>query len=203
MSQVFFNKAGTALYATVKGVPKNSTGYFAYFPIDKKTGVVSTKQVRSSPNGTAVLFGSVSLPKDRVFATDASFGAALLQIDGGGKASIVKKTNIVNNAATCWSAYSEYTDLLYTTDDGNNQVVSFNPRSGEQVKISVLKNKNSQMIEVLAAGEMLYALAHGNYTYPQHVVAMKASKDGDVTSVQNFQLPASNINVEGLVAWTK
>lgn len=46
---------------------------------------VSQEEIRSTPEGTAVLFGSVAIPGSQdVLATDASFGVAVLSQAGGG-----------------------------------------------------------------------------------------------------------------------
>jgi hypothetical protein len=61
ISQTFFNSDSTALITTVKGDPAvNNTGFLSVFPIEN--GRVSRNETRSSPNGTAVLFGTALIP---------------------------------------------------------------------------------------------------------------------------------------------
>jgi hypothetical protein len=77
-SHVFFNADSSALVTTVKGNPTmNSTGFLSVFPVVNSR--VSTQETRSSPAGTAVLFGAALLPNSsEIFVTDASFGSATL-----------------------------------------------------------------------------------------------------------------------------
>lgn len=204
VSQTFFSADLSALLTTVKGDPTAkppTTGYFSYFPI--KDGLVSRTETRSSPNGTAVLFGSVALRDGRVFTTDASFGAALLSVNPHTHvATDVNKYVVPNNGATCWIAQSPLTGDVYTTDDGVNQIVRLDARTGNHIATTLLKNGNNAMIEIQAAGSLLYAVTHGNATVKPNVIVMSAAvgHDAAVQELQTyFPTPGKlDINVEGL-----
>lgn len=201
VSQIFFNEDGTALWSTVKGDPtSNSTGYFGSFPVSN--GVVSDTLTKSSPKGTLVLFGSVPMPGGKVFATDASFGVAVLQVNKAGDASTLDKYAIPSNAATCWATFSPATGLAYITDDGINHVVAFDPLTAAPKATTQLSNGNPSMIEIVSSGSMLYALTHGNSTVPPAVVVMQTQgASGAVTAIQNFRPDGINDNVEGMAVY--
>jgi hypothetical protein len=90
VSQAFFSSDETRLFTTIKGDPTvNNTGFLSTYAVQASNGAaaLSQKDVRSSPNGTAVLFGSATIPNDpsSIFVTDASFGAAVLSVDSKGQ----------------------------------------------------------------------------------------------------------------------
>ncbi|KAG9769104.1 hypothetical protein KCU88_g6978, partial [Aureobasidium melanogenum] len=112
VSQLFFSQDESKLFATVKGDPATgNTGFFSAFSVighgRHQSASVSAQDVRSSPNGTAVLFGSANIPgTSSVFATDASFGAAILAVDPkSGQASLAAKQAIDGQKATCWALF--------------------------------------------------------------------------------------------------
>jgi hypothetical protein len=122
VSQVFFSEDESRLYTTVKGDPTvNNTGFLSVFPMEEQaagSACLSRKEVRSSPNGTAVLFGSKVIPgTDNIFTTDASFGGAVLSVDDDTlKASTVGRGVIDGQMATCWAAIAPETNSAFVTD---------------------------------------------------------------------------------------
>ena len=54
----------------------NNTGFLSIFPVEQQGGAaacLSNKDVRSSPDGTAVLFGSSTIPNsNNLFVTDGA-----------------------------------------------------------------------------------------------------------------------------------
>ena len=139
------------------------------------TGVVAKEGIFSSPNGTAVLFGSAAVSsgqQQQILATDASFGAALLSVDDAtGQASIVGAPAAVDNqAATCWATISPFTGTAFVTDVGRNRLVevSFQDDVGAKVvgeidlsAVSAARN-DPGLIDLMAGGELVYALSPGN-----------------------------------------
>jgi hypothetical protein len=106
VSQTLFNADSSALMTTVKGDPTvNNTGFLSIFPVINNT--VSTTDIRSSPAGTAVLFGTALIPSSSssLFVTDASFGAATLSLSPNNTATVSASTKIADQKATCWAAF--------------------------------------------------------------------------------------------------
>lgn len=162
VSQTFFNSDSTALITTVKGDPAvNNTGFLSIFPVVDKS--VSTKDVRSSPPGTAVLFGSALIPNSRkIFVTDASFGSATLAISVDNTATVSASTKIADQAATCWAAISDVTNSAFVTDVAVNHLVEVDTKSGQLIKDLNSTNGNPGMTDLVSAGKFIYALSPGN-----------------------------------------
>ena len=101
ISHTLFNEEQTMLLTTVKGDPtKENTGFLSMLPIAE--GVSAAQDTRSSPAGTAVLFGSAIIPgTNNLFATDAPFGAATILMDAQTK--VLSKATIGDQKATCWA----------------------------------------------------------------------------------------------------
>jgi hypothetical protein len=175
VSQTFFNSDSTALLTTVKGNPAvNTTGFLSVFPIIN--GTVSRKEVRSSPNGTVVLFGTALIPNStNIFVTDASFGSATLSLPANNKASMLIATPLEGQKATCWATFSETTQTAFVTDVGVNRLVEVDVGSGEVVKILDSTNGNLGMIDLVSKGRFVYALSPGNGTMKAAVTVFDVS----------------------------
>ena len=195
VSQTLFNEDQTMLLTTVKGDPtKNNTGFLSMLPIAQ--GVPATQDTRSSPAGTAVLFGSAIIPgTNNLFATDASFGAATISLDAQPK--VLSKATIGDQKATCWATISPLTKTAFVTDVAVNHLVEIDPGPGE-IKHSVnLPNANPGMIDLVAAGKMVYALSPGNGTTKAAVAVMDVS-GGDIRQVQNFEVKGAGASSMGM-----
>lgn len=175
VSQTFFNADSTALITTVKGNPAvNNTGFLSVFPV--VNNAVSTQDTRSSPAGTAVLFGTALIPNsNNIFVTDASFGSATLALDANNVATVSASTKIADQAATCWAAISDVTNTAFVTDVAVNHLVEVDTTSGALIKELVLGNGNPGMIDLASAGNFIYALSPGNATTKSAVVVFDVS----------------------------
>jgi hypothetical protein len=164
ISQTFFNADSTALLTTVKGDPTvNNTGFLSAFPV--VNNAVSTQDVRSSPAGTAVLFGTALIPNSNsIFVTDASFGSATLSLSSSNIATVSASTPITDQKATCWAAFSDVTGSAFVTDVAVNHLVEVDVNSGKLIKELNLTNGNPGMIDLVGAGNFVYALSPGNAT---------------------------------------
>lgn len=222
VSQVFFSGDQESLFVTVKGDPAvNKTGFLSVFPVEQDcanmtaverrqnckggrcrdageaganamTSVLSTQDVRSSPNGTAVLFGSLPIPgTQNVFATDASFGAAILSIDADSdEASVVASQAIDGQSATCWVTISDGTNTAFVTDVGVNRVVEMSLENASIVSVVDLsENGDPGLIDLRAAGDFVYALSPGNGDIPAAVTVLDISGGaGTARQKQHFVL---------------
>jgi hypothetical protein len=201
VSQVFFSDDQATMFATVKGDPtKNNTGFLASFPVNAAGGQaasVAAKGDQQSPEGTAVLFGSSAIPGSAdLFVTDASFGAAVLgqqqQAAAGGKGKqaaagavqVVGKGVVDGQKATCWATISPATNTAFVTDVGNNRLVEMSIKDASiKNEIDLSANGDPGLIDLKAAGNMVYALSPGNGTTNAAVTVLDAKAKKQVQHV--------------------
>jgi hypothetical protein len=223
VSQVFFSEDESILFTTVKGDPAvNKTGFLSVFPVngaDKqrrnirhqkegrpnncaneqqggKMAQLSMQDVRSSPNGTAVLFGSVPIPGSnppQVFATDASFGAGILSLSSSLSASLVARQPIDGQSATCWATISAATKTAFVTDVAVNRIIEMSLTDASIVGMIDLRQQEASkddpgLIDLKAAGELIYALSPGNGTTEAAVSVVNAKSKQLVQHAQLGQV---------------
>ena len=175
VSQTFFNADSSALITTVKGNPAvNNTGFLSVFPV--ANNAVSMQDTRSSPAGTAVLFGTALLSNSsNIFVTDASFGSATLALSSSNIATVQASTKIADQVATCWATISGATGTGFVTDVLVNHLVEVDTNSGALIRELSLTNGNPGMIDLEAAGNFIYALSPGNATVKSAVTVFDVS----------------------------
>ena len=195
VSQTFFSNDESKLFTTVKGDPAvNNTGFLSVFPVQmgrNGKATLSMKDTRSSPKGTAVLFGSAPIPnkQDSIFATDASFGAAILNLDGE-QATVAASQAIDGQKATCWATISAKTNSAFVTDVGVNRVVEMSLKDASIVKeLDLSANGDPGLIDLKSAGNFIYALSPGNATSGTAITVLDVSGgQGSMKQVQHFEL---------------
>ena len=207
VSQTFFSADESMLFTTVKGDPTvNNTGFLSVFPVEKPANgaaCLSTKETRSSPNGTAVLFGSSTIPgmPNSLFVTDASFGAAVLSLDKSAKASVVGKQAIDGQKATCWATVSSATNTAFVTDVGVNHMVEMSLKDASIVgTLDLSANGDMGLIDLKSAGNFVYALSPGNGSIPAAVTVLDVSGGpGTMKQSQHFDLTGmAGKNAQGM-----
>ena len=198
ISQVLFNQDESMVMTTVKGDPaKNNTGFLSMLPINN--GCPAARDTRSSPAGTAVLFGTAPIPgTSNLLATDASFGAATISTTGTPK--VVAKAAVAGQKATCWAAISPQTNTAFVTDVGVNRIVEVDPTSGKILQSTNLPNANPGMIDLVAAGKMVYALSPGDGKKTKAAVAVMDVSQRPAKQVQNFEPKVAGASSQGLTA---
>ncbi|KIH87985.1 hypothetical protein SPBR_05019 [Sporothrix brasiliensis 5110] len=184
VSHVFFSGDQETVFTTVKGDPAvNNTGFLAAYPVEHihsscyATPSVSHKGVISSPEGTAVLFGSTPIPDTtNLFATDASFGAVILGIEDY-EASTLYKTVIPGQDATCWVAICPATHTAFVTDIRMNRLVEMSLANaeiiGEPIDLTTFSN-DPGLTEIRSGGSFVYALSPGNGTTEAWITVLNA-----------------------------
>ncbi|KDN65785.1 hypothetical protein CSUB01_10574 [Colletotrichum sublineola] len=202
ISQAFFSNDENTLFTTVKGDPtKNNTGFLAAYKVQAAKGCKSVSQddVRSSPDGTAVLFGSSTIPNSNdLFVTDASFGAAVLSLDGGNNAAVKGKAAVDGQRATCWATVSSATNSAFVTDVGSNRLVEMSLKNASIMNIVDLSaNGDPGLTDLKAAGKFVYALSPGNGTTPAAITVVDAAAK---KQVQHFELDKFGVgkNAQGM-----
>ncbi len=204
VSQLFFSNDGSTLFSTVKGnPPKNQTGFLAAFPVQSCGGArplpLAARPRCSSPAGTAVLFGSSTIPSSNdLFVTDASFGGAVLAVDNKDVATVKGKGVVDGQKATCWVAISPATNTAFVTDVATNRLVEMSLTDASiKNKIDLSANGDPGLIDLRAAGNFVYALSPGNGTTQSAVTVVDAVSK---KQVQHFQLQSLGVdkNAQGL-----
>ncbi|EJT71833.1 hypothetical protein GGTG_11086 [Gaeumannomyces tritici R3-111a-1] len=198
VSQVFFARDGKTLFATVKGdPPANKTGFLASFPVQaaaqNKAASLNAQGAQSSPQGTAVLFGSATIPGSReLFVTDASFGAAVLSVDAATGAATVKGKGAVDGQkATCWATINPATGTAFVTDVATNRLVEMSVKDASVMgQIDLSANGDPGLIDLQSAGKFVYALSPGNGTTQAAITVVDATTK---KQVQHMQLQAMGV----------
>lgn len=195
VSHTFFSNSESMLFTTVKGDPTvNNTGFLSMFPVLQAHNgetKLSTEETRSSPNGTAVLFGSATIPNStNLFVTDASFGAAILSVDETGQASSVSQQPIAGQKATCWATISGATNSAFVTDVGTNRIVEMSVQNASIIQILDLSaDGDPGQIDLKSAGSFLYALSPGNGTTSAAITVLDVSGgQGSMKKLQRLDL---------------
>ncbi|KAB5525524.1 hypothetical protein GE09DRAFT_1229330 [Coniochaeta sp. 2T2.1] len=203
VSHAFFSRDEGTLFTTVKGDPTvNNTGFLAAFPVSASCSgsSVSQEAANSSPDGTAVLFGSSPIPgSNNLFVTDASFGGAVLDIKGN-VATVKGKGVIDGQKATCWVAISAATKTAFVTDVASNRLVEMSITDATILgQIDLSANGDPGLVDLAAAGMFVYALSPGNGTTQATVTVVDAVKK---QQVQHFSLESlgAGKNAQGMVA---
>jgi hypothetical protein len=196
----FFSADEKILFTTVKGDPtKNNTGFLSAFPM-LGPGCVSMKETPSSPQGSAVLFGTLPIKgtTDLLF-TDASFGAGIMSIDQNGAGTIKASSKIADQKATCWTAISEVSGTGFVTDVAANHLVEMDLTTGEIIKETLLTTTNPGLIDIIASGNFMYALSPGSANISSAVAVFDVSGGkGTAKQIQNFNPKGVAITAQGM-----
>jgi len=210
VSHTFFSGDESLLFTTVKGDPAvNNTGFLSVFPVNSASDCseapasLSTTETRSSPLGTAVLFGSATIPgSSSIFVTDASFGAAVLALDTTtSQASVIGKRFIADQKATCWATISDATGSAFVTDVAVNHVVEMSLADASIIStLDLSANGDPGLIDIRAAGSFVYALSPGNGTTDAAVTVLDVSRgQGQGRMFQHFKLSGvAGKNAQGM-----
>ncbi|KAJ9608225.1 hypothetical protein H2200_007213 [Cladophialophora chaetospira] len=212
VSQLFFSEDESRLFATVKGDPTvNNTGFFSVFPVNgggwHSASSLASQDTRSSPSGTAVLFGSADIPgTSNVFVTDASFGGAIIAVDPAtNTASTLAKQEIAGQKATCWATISSVTGSAFVTDVAVNRLIEMSLQDASIIStLDLSSNGDPGLIDLKAAGNFIYALSPGNGTTPAAVTVVDVSGgSGSAKQIQHFDLSGTGVdkNAQGMAVF--
>lgn len=189
VAEVFFTADDSRLITTVKGDPTtNNTGFISVLPFkDSCSCALQGHDVRTSPPGTAVLFGSVNIPDTSdLFVTDASFGTTILDLHPNtDSVSLLHKTVITGQKATCWAAYSEARNSVFVTDAGRDRLIEIGAHDSKIMSTLDLKNGDPGLTDVKVSGRFVYALSPGNGTTPAAITVVDSFQGQEI---QHFQL---------------
>lgn len=209
LSQTLFSADETKLFTMVKGDPTaNKTGSLSVFNVQQNQGrpaTVDTKDVGGSPKGTAVLFGTTRIPgnNNALFATDASFGAAVINIDQNGQGTASSMQKIDGQKATCWSTISPVTNSAFVTDVGVDRLVEMSLKDASIIKqYDLSANGDPGLVDLASAGNFVYALSPGKNGTDAAITVMDVSAgQGKAKQAQRFSLAGVVGNTaQGMIA---
>lgn len=199
-SDVFFSEDSQSLYIIVKGNTINDTGFASVFPV--RRGHVATKDVRSHPKGTSLLFGAFQIPgTENIFASDASFGGVILHVGHKDVITTSAKTAIPGQIATCWAEYSPVTGSAWVTDPLTNRLVEMDVTTSAIIHEFNVTNNNPGLVDFVVPGNFLYALSPGLGTRANaSVIVFDISRGkGKAKQVQNYQIGGNvSSNAQGM-----
>ncbi|KAL4767059.1 hypothetical protein BDW60DRAFT_220838 [Aspergillus nidulans var. acristatus] len=198
VSQVLFSADKSALYVTVKGDgTANNTGYLSVFPrlygsSPETPATLSREDIRSSPNGTGLLFGSAIIPpSDIILVTDPGFGAAVLSVnESTHEAGLMAKTIIPGQTATCWAAYSAMTNSFFVTDVAVNRLVELDAVDARILRTTSLPYDDPGLVDLVVVDRFVYALSPGNGTTDAAITVVDIEKN---QQVQHYSLKAFGV----------
>ncbi|KAI4863361.1 hypothetical protein F4820DRAFT_377951 [Hypoxylon rubiginosum] len=211
VSQAFFSEDESTLFTTVKGDPAvNKTGFMSMLAVEQSIGCRGTVKIaaapadsRTSPAGTAVLFGSQVIPGTAtVFATDASFGAVVMSVNTQtGQAAVVGKQTIEGQKATCWAAFAPATGSVFVTDVAVPRIIEMSASNASIIStIDLSAGGDPGFIDLKASGAFLYALSPGNGSTDAAITVMDISGgQGTAKAIQRFSLKGmAGANAQGI-----
>lgn len=202
VGDLLFNEDDSALILTVKGPAPNATGGFiATYPV--ANGAVFTEGTKYSPPSTALLFGAGLVPgsPNLLYASDAAFGAAILDLTDLSAAPLAI-TNVSGQAASCWGVVSSFTGSGFITDVGVNRLVETDLATGAIITEYYPPNPQPGMSDFQVAGDKIFVLSAGNGTTPAAAVVFDISGGkGSAKQEQFFVIPGADKNAMGLAIW--
>ncbi|KAI7362386.1 hypothetical protein KC354_g7318 [Hortaea werneckii] len=196
-SQVIFDPNSAALFAILKGysgppaIPGSVVAYRTEY------GMVSEEPVRTQISDIIVDFGSVFLDESRLFMTDVSFGAAIVDVDYE-TLTLQEETHIVieGQKAICWSAFDPSLNTAYAPDAGQPVVYTVDATSGMLTGSIAADNRTQGLFDsAIGSRGLMYSLAASNGL---NVFDLKAQKN-----VQYFDLSSvgERMPFTGLALW--
>ena len=199
VADLLFSQDEQTLYAIVKGnMTQNQPGGVAAYPVADGTPA-TTPVSNNGINGTAVLFGTTTIPgTNNLFATDASFGGAILASQAGNKLTLQSSAKIADQKATCWVAISPVTKTAFVTDVAANHITEMDTCTGQIIMEYNLTTPNEGNIDLQAAGQFVYALSPSvNVSTAVQVFDVSGGR-GKAKQIQNFLPMGANSTAQGM-----
>ena len=175
-SQVIFDPDSKALFAILKGYPGPPAIPGSVIAYKAEYGMVSEEPVRTQITDVIVDFGSVFLDESRLFMTDVSFGAAILDVNY--ETLTLHEENhitIEGQKAICWSAFDPLFNTAYAPDAGQPVVYTVDATSGMLTGSIAADNRTQGLFDSAIGGRgYMYSLAASNGL---KVLDLKAQKN--------------------------
>ncbi|KAI6859201.1 hypothetical protein KC338_g7384 [Hortaea werneckii] len=184
-SQVIFDPDSKALFAILKGYPGPPAIPGSVIAYKAEYGMVSEEPVRTQITDVIVDFGSVFLDESRLFMTDVSFGAAILDVNY--ETLTLHEENhitIEGQKAICWSAFDPLFNTAYAPDAGQPVVYTVDATSGMLTGSIAADNRTQGLFDSAIGGRgYMYSLAASNGLKVLDLKAQKNMQYFDLSSV--------------------
>lgn len=199
ISDMFFSNDSSSLFVMVKGNPGKFTTYAAQFAVSD-TSVATTANSKATPPNSAVLFGTAPIPgSSKVLASDAGFGALLLNLDDL-SADPIAIVNVTGQQASCWAEISSFTGTGFITDAGVDRLVEIDLSDGSIVQTYYPPTPFPGMTDIAISGTYLWALSAGNGTTAPSISTFDLSAGrGKARLTSTYAVPGGTPNLQGLV----
>ncbi|RMZ22563.1 hypothetical protein D0859_13402 [Hortaea werneckii] len=196
-SQVIFDPNSKALFAILKGYPGPPAIPGSVVAYKAENGTISEEPVRTQIMDVIVDFGSVFLDESRLFMTDVSFGAAILDVDYE-TLTLHEENHIVvkGQKAICWSAFDAYLNTAYAPDAGQPIVYTVDATSGMLTGSIAADNRTQGLFDTAIGGRgFMYSLAASN--------GLNVLDLNDQKNIQYFDLSSvgERMPFTGLALW--
>ncbi|KAI7263335.1 hypothetical protein KC345_g9179 [Hortaea werneckii] len=163
-SQVIFDPNSKAMFAILKGYPGPPAIPGSVVAYEAEYGMVSEEPVRTQIMDIIADFGSLFLDEFRLFMSDVSFGAAILDVDYE-TLTLHEENHIVieGQKAICWSAFDPYLNTAYAPDAGQPVVYTVDANSGMLTGSIAADNRTQGLFDTAIGGRgFMYSLAASN-----------------------------------------
>lgn len=204
-SDAFFSEDDKLLFVTVKGDTMNDPGFLSVYPIIG--GNVAVKDVRSSPEGTHLLFGAFQIAGTRkLFVSDSQFGTVILKIGDDDEGDTVAKTVIPPGIqGSCWAEYSPVSKSAWVTNPVTNNLVELDVETNailSQTDITI--NKTKGMLDFVVPGNFLYALGAATDKEPSSMLVLGMHPHSMISmNIQNANHNYFPLQISAKGRWNK
>ena len=161
MTSVQFTPDSKFLLAAITFAPQvNYPATLLSYPVVNglpvQTGITSTIKGAKTPFNLEPIPGT-----SNYVATDALVGSLIVTVSDNGTATDTLVNAIPDQHATCWSIISPATNTIFVTDGAENRIVELNSTTNDIVSILDIKNQQLSYFDIVANGELVYALSAG------------------------------------------
>ena len=205
LTSAAFNADESALIVTQSGNPATYTdGHLLIYQVLNSTNDLSGAPFVFTTARAPVLHSTINIPNtNKVFATDATFGTAIFDINVSEQSVVTDSVTVVPDERHIgWSFLSPTTGTVFSTDALVNRLVEQNATTGAIIGYIRGTNGASGMTDISGSGDKLYALSQGTRPNSSWVTVFDVSGGpGKGKVLQNFRLQGfSNRSTRGTYA---
>ena len=161
MTSVQFTPDSKVLLAAITFAPQvNYPATLLAYPI--VNGVPAQIGITSPIKGGKTPFNLEPIPGTSNYVmTDALIGSLIVSVGDNGTVTDTIVNAIPDQDATCWSVISPATNTIFVTEGAVNRIVELNSTTNDVVSMLDIDNQQLSYFDIVANGELLYALSAG------------------------------------------